>query len=97
MAVAALGHSGSSGPEGVTGDIVAFDSVDALRAAPNELVQGKIVFVDHAMPANQDGSGYGQFGAPRRQGPTLASQKGRWRSSFARSGPTTTGRRIPAR
>ena len=76
MAVAALGNSGSSGPEGVIGDIVAFDSVDALRAAPNELVQGKIVFVDHAMPANQDGSGYGQFGAPRRQGPTVASQKG---------------------
>ena len=28
------------------------------------------------MPANQDGSGYGQFGAPRRQGPTIASKKG---------------------
>jgi carboxypeptidase Q len=27
------------------------------------------------MPA-QDGSGYGQFGAPRRQGPTIASKKG---------------------
>jgi hypothetical protein len=76
MAVVALGNSGSSGPVGVTGEIVAFDSVDALRAAPNELVHGKIVFVDHAMPANQDGSGYGQFGAPRRQGPTVASQKG---------------------
>jgi carboxypeptidase Q len=76
MAVAALGKSGSTGPDGITGEIVAFDSVDALRAAPDELVRGKIVFVDHAMPANQDGSGYGQFGAPRRQGPTVASQKG---------------------
>jgi len=76
MVIAALGNSGSTGAEGITGDIVAFDSVDALRAAPNELVSGKIVFVDHAMPANQDGSGYGQFGAPRRQGPTVASQKG---------------------
>ncbi|HEU4497717.1 MAG TPA: peptidase M28 family protein, partial [Sphingomicrobium sp.] len=76
MAVAALGNSGSSGPDGVTGEIVAFDSVDALRAAPDGLVKGKIVFVDHTMPANQDGSGYGQFGAPRRQGPTIASQKG---------------------
>ena len=76
MAVAALGGSGSTAPAGVTGDIVAFDSVDALRAAPDELVRGKIVFIDHAMPANQDGSGYGQFGAPRRQGPTLASKKG---------------------
>jgi hypothetical protein len=76
MVVAALGNSGSTGPDGVTGEIVAFDSVDALKAAPNELVSGKILFVDHAMPANQDGSGYNQFGAPRRQGPTIASQKG---------------------
>lgn len=76
MAVAALGNSGSTGPEGVTGEIVAFDSVDALRAAPDDQVRGKIVFVDHSMPANQDGSGYGQYGAPRRQGPTLASNKG---------------------
>jgi len=76
MAVAALGGSGSTGPDGVSAEVVAFDSVDALRAAPSDLVQGKIVFIDHAMPANQDGSGYGQFGAPRRQGPTLASKKG---------------------
>ncbi len=76
MVVAALGNSGSTGPGGITGEIVAFDSVEALKAAPDELVRGKIVFVDHAMPANQDGSGYGQFGAPRRQGPTLASKKG---------------------
>ena len=76
MVVAALGNSGSTGPDGVNGEILAFDSVDALRAAPDELVRGKIVFVDHAMPANQDGSGYGQFGSPRRQGPTVASKKG---------------------
>jgi len=76
MSVAALGNSGSTGAEGVTGEIVAFDGIDSLRAASNELVEGKIVFIDHAMPANQDGSGYGQYGAPRRQGPTLASQKG---------------------
>jgi|RhiMethySRZTD1v2_1073278.scaffolds.fasta_scaffold14598_5 hypothetical protein len=76
MVVAALGNSGSTGPAGVTGEIVAFDSVDALKAAPDDLVRGKIVFVDHRMPANQDGSGYGEFGAPRRQGPTIASKKG---------------------
>ena len=76
MVIAALGNSSSTGPDGITGEIVAFDSVDALRAAPDELVRGKIVFVDHHMPANQDGSGYGQYGAARRQGPTLASKKG---------------------
>jgi len=76
MVVAALGNSASTGPEGVTGEIVAFDSVDDLRAAPDSAVKGKIVFVDHRMVATSDGIGYGQFGAPRRQGPTVASKKG---------------------
>ena len=76
MVVTALGNSASTGPAGVTGEVVAFDSVDALRAAPDSAVKGKIVFIDHRMMANQDVSGYGQFGAPRRQGPTVASQKG---------------------
>ena len=76
LAVAALGYSGSTGPAGVTGQIVYFDGVDALRAAPEADVRGKIVFIDHHMMPAQDGSGYGQFGAPRRQGPTIASKKG---------------------
>ena len=76
LAVAALGYSGSTGPSGVTGEVVYFDSVDALRAAPDSAVKGKIVFIDHHMMPAQDGSGYGQFGAPRRQGPTIASRKG---------------------
>ncbi len=76
LVVAALGYSGSTGPEGVTGQIAHFDSVDALRAAPDDAVRGKIVFIDHHMMPAQDGSGYGQFGAPRRQGPTIASKKG---------------------
>ncbi len=76
LAVTALGYSGSTGPAGITGDIAYFDSVDALRAAPDSAVKGKIVFIDHHMMPTQDGSGYGQFGAPRRQGPTIASLKG---------------------
>ncbi|MGN6850113.1 MAG: M20/M25/M40 family metallo-hydrolase [Sphingomicrobium sp.] len=76
LAVTALGYSGSTGPAGITGEIVYFDSVDALRAAPDKAVRGKIVFIDHHMMPTQDGSGYGQFGAPRRQGPTIASLRG---------------------
>jgi carboxypeptidase Q len=76
LTVAALGYSGSTGPAGVTGEVVYFDSVDALRAAPDSAVKGRIVFIDHHMMPAQDGSGYGQFGAPRRQGPTIASKKG---------------------
>ena len=76
LVVAALGYSASTGPAGITGEIAYIDSVDALRAAPDSAVHGKIVFIDHHMMPAQDGSGYGQFGAPRRQGPTLASKKG---------------------
>jgi hypothetical protein len=76
LAVTALGYSGSTGPAGITGEIAYFDSVDALRAAQDSAVKGKIVFIDHHMMPTQDGSGYGQFGAPRRQGPTIASLKG---------------------
>lgn len=76
LVLTALGNSASTPPEGITGEIVAFDSVDALRAADPAAVAGKIVYIGHAMKANQDGSGYGVFGAPRRQGPTVASQKG---------------------
>ncbi len=76
LAMAALGNSASTGPQGVTGEVVAFQSIDELRAAPDAAVRGKIVFVDHRMAPTQDGSSYGPGGAPRRTGPTLASQKG---------------------
>ncbi|WP_114227990.1 MULTISPECIES: M28 family peptidase [Sphingomonas] len=76
LAVTALGNSASTGAAGVTGEIVAFDSVDSLRAAPDAAVRGKIVFVDHHMAPTQDGSSYGPGGTPRRLGPTIASQKG---------------------
>ena len=76
LVVAALGNSGSTGPDGITGEVVGFDSEQALEAAPDEAVRGKIVFVSHAMPRTQDGSGYGFFGGPRRQGPSVASRKG---------------------
>ena len=76
LVVAALGNSASTGPQGITGEIVGFDSEQDLEAAPDEAVRGKIVFVSHAMPRTQDGSGYGFFGSPRRQGPSVASRKG---------------------
>jgi len=76
LVVAALGNSASTPPGGITGEVVGFGSLAALEAAPDSLVQGKIVFVSHAMPRTMDGSGYGYFGGPRRQGPTIASRKG---------------------
>jgi len=76
LILTALGNSAATPAGGLEAEVIGFQSVDELRAAPDALVRGKIVFINHAMRPTQDGSGYGQFGAPRRAGPTLASRKG---------------------
>ena len=76
LALTAFGRSASTPAEGIVGQVIGFDSMADLMAAPDSAVQGKIVFISHAMPRTQDGSGYGFFGGPRRQGPSIASRKG---------------------
>lgn len=76
LAITALGNSASTGAKGIEGDIVYFDGFDALVAAPDTQVKGKIVFVDHKMQPTQDGSGYGYYGRGRFTGPNVAAQKG---------------------
>jgi carboxypeptidase Q len=76
LVVTALGNSGATPAAGLEAQVIAFDSVDALVAAPASAVRGKIVFIDHAMPRTQDGSSYGAFGRARREGPSVASGKG---------------------
>ncbi len=76
LVVTALGNSGATPPGGLTGQVVAFDGLAALEAAPDSEVRGKIVFVTHAMTATQDGSQYGYYGGVRRTGPSVASRKG---------------------
>jgi carboxypeptidase Q len=76
LVVTALGNSGATPARGIEAEVIGFNSVAELEAAPDSAVRGKIVFINHAMAPTQDGSGYGQFGAPRRQGPTIASRKG---------------------
>jgi carboxypeptidase Q len=76
LVLTALGSSGATPPAGLTAEVVGFDSVDALTAAPDSAVRGRIVFVSHAMVAAQDGSGYGYYGAVRRSAPAIAARKG---------------------
>ncbi|MBA3942775.1 MAG: peptidase M28 family protein [Sphingopyxis sp.] len=76
LAIAALGNSASTGSEGIEGDIAYFASFDALAAAPDHRVKGKIVFIDHKMQPTQDGSGYGYYGRGRFTGPNVAAKKG---------------------
>src|SRR5687768_1350164 len=49
LVVTALGNSGATPPGGVTGQVVGFDSLAELEAAPDSAVRGKIVFVTHGM------------------------------------------------
>ncbi|CAN5241747.1 M28 family metallopeptidase [soil metagenome] len=76
LVVTALGNSGATPASGIEAELVGIDTMDALIAAPYEAVRGKIVFVSHAMARTQDGSGYGHFGRPRREGSSVASRKG---------------------
>ncbi len=76
LVLTALGNSGATPAGGIEADLVGFDSMADLVAAKPEQVRGKIVFVSHRMGKTQDGSSYGYFGAARRQGPSVASQKG---------------------
>lgn len=76
LVLAALGNSGSTPAKGIEGEVVYFPTLADLEAAPAGSLKGKIAFVSHAMTATQDGSSYGYFGATRRQGPSIASQKG---------------------
>ena len=76
LVVAALGNSAATPAGGIEAELVGFDSVEALEAAADETVRGKIVFVDNFMPRTQDGSGYGAFIGPRSRGPSVASRKG---------------------
>ena len=74
--VTALGNSGATPAQGISAQVVGFDSLADLEAASDASVRSKIVFVSHAMTATQDGSQYGYFGAARRTGPSVASRKG---------------------
>ncbi len=76
LALTALGNSGATPDKGMVGDIIYFRSLDALKAAPDAVVRGKIVYLTHAMRPAQDGISYGFFGPVRRSGPSIAAKKG---------------------
>lgn len=76
MHISALGNSGSTGDAGLEAAVVYFPTLDALRAAPDGSLKGKIAFVSHAMKRTQDGSSYGAFGPARFVGPNIAAKKG---------------------
>ncbi len=76
LAVTALGGSGPTPTGGITAEVIAFDSLQALRQASKKDIQGKIVFVNQAMPRHKDGHGYGQTVGARYMSSQIVAEKG---------------------
>jgi len=74
--VTALGYSAPTPKGGIEAEIALFPDLVALRAAPDNVVKGKIVFIDERMTRAQDGSGYGAAVAKRSQCRVIAAAKG---------------------
>lgn len=76
IALTALGHSGATPANGLSSEVVVFPNFAAFKAAPDASIKGKIIYVGHKMNRTQDGSSYASFGQVRREGPSLAAQRG---------------------
>lgn len=76
LLITALG--GSVGTDGKTLDaeVVEFASLDALKAAPENSLNGKIAFINKRMERFKNGSGYGPVVAGRGAGAIEAAKKG---------------------
>ena len=73
LVLTALGGS----PGGtVEGEVVRFADLDALKAAPDGSLKGKIAFVDYRMHPYRDGRDYANGGTIRARGPSVAIAKG---------------------
>ena len=76
FAIAPLGTSASTGPGGITAEVVMFRNVAELQAASEGSLKGKIAFVSNTMTPTQDGSQYGFAGPTRWVAAGIAAQKG---------------------
>ncbi len=76
LTAATLGGSVGTSSEGVEAQVVAFASLEALKAATSSAVEGKIVFVDQRTERTRDASGYDASYQTRTLGPSIAGERG---------------------
>lgn len=76
FSVSALGGSMGTGAKGVQANVIEYADFAAVNAAPANSARGKIVFINHAMTAAKDGSGYGQVVLGRVAGASAAAKLG---------------------
>ncbi|MEO6132713.1 MAG: M20/M25/M40 family metallo-hydrolase [Saprospiraceae bacterium] len=74
----ALGNSPGTGNDGVRAQVIEVKSLDQLRALPDEMVKGKIVFFNRPMDPGlmSTFAAYGGAADQRGDGPIVASGKG---------------------
>ncbi|MEX0915713.1 MAG: PA domain-containing protein, partial [Wenzhouxiangellaceae bacterium] len=87
----AIGFSPATAAGGVEAEVVMFDDLSALEAAPAEDVADRIVFIRKRMERARDGSGYGPVVQARGQGSMVAAEKGA-QALIIRSVGTSTNR-----
>jgi hypothetical protein len=73
LALLGLGNGVSTPPAGLTAQVVVFDSLAALKAAPASCCAGKIVLVNQPMRRTQNEEGYGNAGRARYAAPEAAA------------------------
>ncbi|CAM4282741.1 M20/M25/M40 family metallo-hydrolase [Pseudoalteromonas byunsanensis] len=72
----ALGNSVSTPEQGITGEVVLFETLDELIAAPQDSLKNKIAFINYRMNRHVDGNGYGPAVRARNNGAVEAAKKG---------------------
>ena len=76
LSITSLGNSVATSESGVEGELILFQTLGDLQRAPLEGLEGKIVYVGHAMQKTQDGSSYGHFVRLRSAGAVEAGRRG---------------------
>ncbi|MGA0587056.1 M20/M25/M40 family metallo-hydrolase [Dyella sp. KRB-257] len=76
LVLTALGYSPATPKGGLTAQVVAFPTLDALKAADPASIKGRIVYVGARMTRQKDGRDYAIGSSVRTQGPVIAQSKG---------------------
>lgn len=74
--ITALGNSISTPLTGVEAEVIEFNNLTDLEKAPDNIAQGKIVFINYRMDRDRDGNGYGPAVEARRRGAVVSAKKG---------------------
>ena len=76
LVITTLGGSVGTGEAPIDAEVVAFATLDALKAAPEGSLDGKIAVITNRMVRFKDGRGYGPAVGARSQGAVEAARKG---------------------